>query len=1064
MKRIVVSVLFLVSLLLFQKVSAQLTLVEWNFPNNPDDAIADAGIPLNATKTIYTVGGTGAVVYTVAGYTTQSASATGWDNGSGSKWWEIEFNTTGYYNLELSSRQRSHVKAPRDFVLEYKIGAAGTWTAVPAAPAITVADNFTVAVLTNIPLPAACENQPSVYLRWIMSSNTSVNNSIVDAGFATRIDDINVKANDSQNHYRSKTTGDWANINTWEKSPDLITWTNAQIVPNYYSKTITIRGPHTVSITKDVRIDETTINSGGNVNYNSKLLTINNGSGVDLQVNGSFTDGSATSAAWMPGATWALGANGTYTKTENTNAVNWQNNYDGGISTIPATANWVLHKAGSSATAPSLTTLNMYYPNLTIMSTSGAWTTVLPSFFTGNTGTAIIKGNLDIGGPIAPLLGTVNFLNDNTNALPVQVLGNVTIRGGCTLRNYGTGFDIKGDLVVNGVLQYGTANARMMSFSGSGAQSISGSAPLASQQIYNMEINKPSGILTLSKTVKVDNNLNLLNGIINSSAAYLMIIENGATATGANNTSFVNGPVQKNGADAFTFPVGKNSSYRPIGMGAAASGGTTFWSENFSSGAGWSLANVTGTEGTDPNFFTISDNEGGVTPPGCSTAGNGNNTLHVTSVFNPNGGAAYDAGGLCGILYCPETNRRAQSPVINCSGKSNISLSFNYIEYGDGTNDNATLWYYDGSTWTQIADMPKTSCCGGTCNGFRQGKWTAYSITLPASANNNANVQIGFKWQNNDDGVGTDPSFAVDDIALSVASSDVFTAEYFRANPRSIYGNITDPTLNHISQCEYWTLQHNSGTSSRNVTLSWDNTSCGVTLLPDLRIARWRSAGTIWNDLGNGSTTGNVSAGTITTAAPDNIFGPYTLSSTSTENPLPVELLDFDAQYDGKAVNLSWRTASEHNSDYFEVEKSENSFDFTSIIRTKAAGYSNSILFYRETDKNINPGVVFYRLKESDFDGKYQWSNTRKVYIGNNLHQQLIAAYSNGNVFFQLSDKTQNITAEIFNTEGALIMRKQLNNENGIFRIENFRAVNGLYFLRITGDGINASGKFSVRN
>src|SRR5690606_32060425 len=453
----------------------------------------------------------------------------------------------------------------------------------------------------------------------------------------------------------------------------------------------------------------------------------------------------------------------------------------------------------------------------------------VPSVFTGSTATATIKGNLDIGGPIAPLLGTVNFLNDNSNALPVQVLGNVTIKGGCTLRNYGTGFEIKGNLVVNGVLQYGTANARMLRFSGTGAQNISGSAPLASQLIYKLEVNKPSGSLTLSKAVKVDNNLNLLSGIINSTAANRMRVEDGATATNASNASFVNGPVQKNGAGAFTFPVGNDTNYRSIGVGASGAGGSAVWTEHFSSGAGWSLANVTGAEGSDPNFVTIADYEGGVTPPGCGVANNGNNTMHITSVFNPTGGAAYDAGGLCGILYCPQTNRRAQSPVINCTGRSNITLSFNYIEFGEGTNDNATLWYYDGSTWAQIADMPKTNCCGGACNGFRQGQWTNYTIMLPASANNNANVQIGFKWQNNDDGVGTDPSFAVDDIALSVASTDIFTAEYFRANPQVIYSNILDPTLDHISQCEYWTLQRNAGTSSRTVSLSWDNTSCGVT-------------------------------------------------------------------------------------------------------------------------------------------------------------------------------------------------------------------------------------------
>jgi len=80
--------------------------------------------------------------------------------------------------------------------------------------------------------------------------------------------------------------------------------------------------------------------------------------------------------------------------------------------------------------------------------------------------------------------------------------------------------------------------------------------------------------------------------------------------------------------------------------------------------------------------------------------------------------------------------------------------------------DNATLWYNDGASWSQLSDPPKTSVCG---NG--QGLWTAYSIALPASANNNPNVRIGFQWINNDDGDATDPSFAVDDIAISGMTS-----------------------------------------------------------------------------------------------------------------------------------------------------------------------------------------------------------------------------------------------------------------------------------------------------
>ena len=63
-------------------------------------------------------------------------------------------------------------------------------------------------------------------------------------------------------------------------------------------------------------------------------------------------------------------------------------------------------------------------------------------------------------------------------------------------------------------------------------------------------------------------------------------------------------------------------------------------------------------------------------------------------------------------------------------------------------------------------NTPKTTVCSSG-----QGQWAAYTIALPASANNNPTVKIGFRWVNNDDGVGTDPSYAIDSLSLSTASS-----------------------------------------------------------------------------------------------------------------------------------------------------------------------------------------------------------------------------------------------------------------------------------------------------
>ncbi|MFN5181720.1 MAG: gliding motility-associated C-terminal domain-containing protein [Bacteroidota bacterium] len=209
---------------------------------------------------------------------------------------------------------------------------------------------------------------------------------------------------------------------------------------------------------------------------------------------------------------------------------------------------------------------------------------------------------------------------------------------------------------------------------------------------------------------------------------------------------------------------------------------TVIWTENFNNGCtaactavGYNGVNgawtqsVTGTEGADPNAWYVSCAENNQGIGNCGAGCGSNQTLHISAALGnficPNDcGAAYDAGGLCGILSCPQTDRRIESPSINLTGQSNVTLSFAYIEQGQGTTDNCTIWYFDGTTWSFLFDTPATN--NATCGG--QGLWTLFTIPLPASANNNPNVKIGFRWVNNDDGAGADPSVAIDDVTLTV--------------------------------------------------------------------------------------------------------------------------------------------------------------------------------------------------------------------------------------------------------------------------------------------------------
>jgi len=902
----------------------------------------------------------------------------------------------------------------------------------------------------------------------------------------------------AQNYFRSIATGNWNSVGTWQMSPDNITWGPASYTPTFSDFTVTIQSPNVVTITVAVTIDETVVNSGATLaNSGAIIVTFNDGAGVDLIVNGTFTENSTSSITWTATASWLMGSFGTLIRTQNTSSNFWQQRYSGGISTIPATANWILRKTGGGN--PSITTTTggaagAFYPNLIIENNNaGIWNTATSSTFNGNTFFPTVKGNWDIGGTGT---STVNFLNQHTNGTPTRVLGNVIIRAGSILGNTGTGLEVSGNLTVNGILTYtgAIAGLRTIDFAGGSAQTFGGTG---SASVYNMRMMKTANDLTLNFGIKVDFALTLTaagtGGRIFTTATNLLSIEDNAVATGASNTSHINGPVRKIGDEAFTFPVGKNGYYRLIAMGiASGSAGGTFWTENFNSGCtslcvantysgpngAWTMTDLgPATQCGAPvtaNTWYVSCAESGTGPGSCGTTCGSTGSLHVGNIssspsapfFCPTGdcGASYDAGGYCGLLGSTPstaTDKRVESPVINCSGQNSISITFNYMEFGDLTNDNATLWYYNGSVWTQIDDMPKTACCGGVCDGSRQGQWASRAVALPASANNNPNVKIAFRWVNNDDGTGTDPSFAVDDVTLGTTpiGPDSYTAEYFRANPQVVYNNVLNAPLNHISQCEYWTLVRNNGIQTRTVTLSWDTpNSCGVTNLSDLRVAYFN--GGSWDDKGNGGTTGSLAAGTIITATAVNNFGPFTLSSVTLLNPLPVYLLDFSATPQGNDVMLNWVTSSEINNDRFEVLSSNSSSGtnyFEDIGHVKGNGNSTAVHHYEFLDQRPGKkGTYYYRLRQVDFDGKTMLSNIVAVNFKNGKALSLIGIIPNpytDRTSVQMFVNERGILNEkIMDVFGRQISAQSFSVDKGVFSFdpeETISLSSGVYFVEL---------------
>ena len=372
----------------------------------------------------------------------------------------------------------------------------------------------------------------------------------------------------------------------------------------------------------------------------------------------------------------------------------------------------------------------------------------------------------------------------------------------------------------------------------------------------------------------------------------------------------------------------------------------TVWSEDFDAnggaGSNWGTLNQNiGTQGITANRWYISGQECGNAVGMCGSVCGGDFSLHVSSTTVGDLGAAYDASSAClpgcficdlfgGPPFCTDvtTNKRSQSQNINTIGHTGLTLNFNYIELGQGNTDNAVVQYSinGGASWLTLFNTAKPPL--GACSP--QGTWTAFSMALPATCENITNLRIAFRWQNNADGIGTDPSFAVDDITITKAVG------------------------------------------------------------------------------------------------------------------LPITLLYFNASNKNNDVKLEWVTETEINNDYFTIERSDDAIEYKPIINTKGGGNTTGSIYYSEIDYNLPPNrVVYYRLKQTDFDGTYTYSNVIPI---KTKEDDIIILQRDNQI--NISSKSSNQSnLEICDISGKLIYSSDFNQHESL---NTTKFQSGIYIVKIT--------------
>lgn len=171
--------------------------------------------------------------------------------------------------------------------------------------------------------------------------------------------------------------------------------------------------------------------------------------------------------------------------------------------------------------------------------------------------------------------------------------------------------------------------------------------------------------------------------------------------------------------------------------------------------------------------------------------------------------------------------------------------------------------------------------------------------------------------------------------------------------------------------------------------------------------------------------------------------------------PLPIELLSFTGEVISHGITkINWITATESNNDFFLIERSTDGINWEAIHQTPGAGYSENIIQYSFTDNSAPFGLAFYRLKQVDFDGNFEYFNPISVehkYEGNTLQ---IYPNPSENVLHILGENILKIDINIYSLEGKNLtsLFSIVNSNNNHLQLNISKLPQGIYMLTYRGE------------
>lgn len=359
-----------------------------------------------------------------------------------------------------------------------------------------------------------------------------------------------------------------------------------------------------------------------------------------------------------------------------------------------------------------------------------------------------------------------------------------------------------------------------------------------------------------------------------------------------------------------------------------------------------------------------------------------------------------------------------------------------------------------GTGGTRLA--PTGQQCAGTTLNFQSvptGGNGVYTINWAADRDNNGTFELS--------GTGTNFSFTsvnagiaaiTNPVQLTVTSNGVNCTQTFTPTINPI-PTVNDPADQTLCSGQQTTAVNFTGNGVAGTTFNWTNSNNAIGLAA--------------NGSGNiAAFTASAGTATVTVTATANTCNgsPQIFSFNIDACLLPVELMYFNAKKESEGYHyLYWATATEQNCAYFEPEYSTDAFEFKTLdkVYSKAIdGNSNEALYYDFYNRPENVAVHYYRLKQSDLDGTFYYSDL--IALSDKILENNIALYpnpANGAINLQIPNDLIGQNYEIYNIAGQFVSQGKLNNNFNVLNLETL--AQGFYVLLIDNGAYQK--KFSLK-